>query len=175
MYSRFNSAKSNFPDSKCFSKINKVLYIGTGEDVEGLEELVKKYQYVVGIDNDVCNNPEHFHNQYGNKLERKNKLNIKEMDARKLDFSNESFDGVIFKRSLAFIGGYNKIKNEGEIRKALNETNRVLCRDGLIWIIYSEADVKELTINRINILLKSTGFETMEDKEYFRVCRKLIK
>lgn len=170
----------NFPKyPDIFSKLSRVLYVGIGDDIDGLVELAQKHSYVVGIDTHICNDPTHFHNQYSDFLKRRNEmlqqypnLHIKEMDARKLDFSSGCFDGVIFKRSFGFMGGNTTVNYEKNIKSVLNEIYCVLCDEGLVWIIYAETDIIDLTLDRMKSLLKFSGFETIEDSEDYMMCRK---
>jgi len=172
----------NFPNYlDIFSKLSKVLYIGIGDDIDGLEELVQRHSYVVGIDKYLCSDSTHFHNQCGNFLKRRNdmlkkypNLHIRKMDAKDLDYPNEYFDGVIFKRSLAYMGDGWGINIDG-IKLVLNNVHNVLCENGLTWIIYGEPDVINLKVDTIKSLIKTSGFEIIEDKEDYMICRKEVK
>jgi len=97
------------------------------------------------------------------------------MDARKLSFLDEYFDGVIFKRSLSLIGGGGAKKNERDITSALDNVHNILCGDGLVWIIYALADIENLTLDRMDFLLNSSSFKPVEDREDYRLYQKVKK
>jgi len=161
----------NFPEyPDIFSKLNRVLYVGIGHDNEGLEELAKRHGYVVGVDKRICDTPRHVEERE-NLLRKYPNLCIRPMDGRKLDFPCGCFDGVIFRRSLAW--GTNAINNEKDIKCALDETYRILSEEGLVWIIYERADTTiGLTSDRMNSVLKSSGFGTIMDTKNYKICRK---
>ena len=159
-----------YPD--IFSNLGRVLYVGIDHDYEGLEELAKRHGCVVGIDKYICDTSHHAEEREKILKEYPN-LQIKQMDARKLKFPDRYFDGILFKQSLGFIGGEGKIKNEKDIQRALDEAYRVLYQEGLVWIIYAPTDIINLTLDRMNLLLKSSGFETIEDAENYRICEKI--
>jgi len=149
-----------YPDG--FSSLKRILYIGCGHDNYGLEALAKNHQYVVGIDKYSCVSQKHIQKREELTTKCPN-LQMKEMDARKLVFPSNSFDGVIFKRSLTHIGG------ENDIKKALRKVRRVLNKDGMVWVIFSRHDI-DFSLERIKMLLNSSGFEVVSETESYLAC-----
>ena len=99
---------------------------------------------------------------------KKTKVNIKEMDIRKLDFKDKSFDGIWCSASFIHIP-----KKDAE--KALNELNRVLKENGVLYLGLREGTSEGLepsinlsreevlisyyTQNEIEELIRNNDFE----------------
>lgn len=171
MYSQYRYIKGrgvvaiNFPEyPDGFSKLKRILYVGCGYDNDGLEALAKNHEYVVGIDKYLCDRQKDIKEREELTASYSN-LHIKVMDARKLIFPDQSFDGIVFKRSLTHIG------NEKDIKEALGEAHRVLCEERMVWVIYSQHDI-DFSLEKIKILLSSSNFEAISETEGYIVCTK---
>ena len=155
----------NFPEyPDGFSGLKRILYIGCGYDNDGLEALAKNHKYVVGIDECLCDRQKDI-KEREELTTRCPNLHIKEMDARKLIFPSNSFDGVVFKRSLTHIG------DENDITKALSKVRRALNKEGMVWVIFSQHDI-DFSSERIKILLNSLGLEVISETESYITCVK---
>ncbi len=155
----------NFPEyPDGFSGLKRILYVGCGYDNDGLEALAKNHECVVGIEKYLCDRQKDIQEREELMTKCPN-LHIKEMDARKLVFPSNSFDGVILKRSLTHIG------HENDIKKALSEVRRILDKEGMVWVIFSHHDI-DFALERMKILLNSSGFEVISETKSYITCVK---
>jgi ubiquinone/menaquinone biosynthesis C-methylase UbiE len=150
------------------SRLEKILYVGFGDDYEGLEKLALVASRVIGIDIRLC--------QLGNcpkerkaLLEKYQNLDLIVADARNMPFRPYAFDGIFYINCMVSIAEWRKNKNSAI--KALKEAYNALKDYGTVMICENEEYQKQeiewdknfFLIEEEMNMLREVGFSSVKN------------